>query len=787
MSQRALIVLAMIASIACHDNTEPRASSRAVLSRHADTVTAIGDTIRLTVNGSSSDLVWETRDPAVAFVTQTGRVSGVNTGATWVLVFRDPGFADSTRLVVRQVVDSVVVIPSAISRPLNRTQAFQITAFDANGVQVPNVQAAWSASGNAATVDANGLATANAVGSAVIRATVNGVSGTAALTVSPLPALRFSLDTIDVGVGQYANGDVPPIRVVADSISANESFAATLSLSDPTVAQLSVTSLLVPEAYRGSGSPAFQVMGLAPGITQLTATGGQYTTGSAVIRVSTPRLQVIGSHTWPANVQFRIFAVGIADSLGVRHGVVQPLSIGIHSTSPGVLLPADTTLTMPEMGGALQLPFRRGTSGQTWIIASAPGYRADSLLVAVTAAKLAFTQYDGTDLPTASLGAAELADGNLFVNAACCLYTDLPLAITQRHPEALSFPHSLIVPAMDQAGRVQVQPVGLQPATDTLIATAPGFLPDTLIYHITRPTYRTVGYPSTTSVGFAFRITAWVADSLGTIFFPALGSARVLVRSSDPTVIHPQSDTLIIGNSTGGGSLGIDVVGSGSATLTLSDPSGLFAPVHTPQIVVAPTKLLVRSGYPPSTAPRSVGMHQLVDAAVQIAPGGSIPDSIRLRSTDPTVAQPTVSAVASDPNGTDFSIRGGDRPGTAWIVASAPGLISDSLPMAVGRPVISVQTQLALKILYVQLLDQTGNIRLTGDTVTFRIVSSDPNVVTADSTITVPAGQYQSGYATIHLVGPGTAVLRVVDDRNVPYTYEPGASAVIQVNPPPSP
>jgi hypothetical protein len=71
--------------------------------------------------------------------------------------------------------------------------------------------------------------------------------------------------------------------------------------------------------------------------------------------------------------------------------------------------------------------------------------------------------------------------------------------------------------------------------------------------------------------------------------------------------------------------------------------------------------------------------------------------------------------------------------------------------------------------------------------VTFRIVSSDPHIITADSTITVTSGQYQSGGATVHFVGPRTAVLRIVDDRNVPYAYEPGATAIIQVSPPPSP
>jgi hypothetical protein len=792
MNQRARLVLAMLAAGGCHDSNGLHERSRPVLSRHADTVTAIGDTIRLTVNGSSSDLIWETRDKQVAFVSQTGRVSGVTKGQTWVLVFRDPGFADSTQLTVLQVVDSISVTPSSISRPLNREQLFQVTAFDAMGVPLPNALATWSVTGDAATIDGSGLAIAKAVGTATVRATVNGKSATATLTVSPLPALRFTLDTIDIGVGQYANGSTPPIRVVADSISPNESLTAALSLSDPTVATLSVPTVTIDAEYGLNASPAFQLTGLAAGIAHLTATSAQYTKATAVVRVSTPRLEVIGPSTWPANVPYRIFAVGIDDSLGIRHGVVQPLPIRVHLTTPGVLSPADTTVTMPATGGALQLPFLRGNSGQTWIVASAPGYRADSLLISVTAAKLAFTRYDGSDLATASLGAGELADGNLFVNAACCLYTDLAVSITQRHPEALQFPHSLLVPAMDQnGGRIQVQPIGLQPGTDTLIATAPGWIPDTLIYHVTTPTYRVVGYPATTSVGSGFRITAYVTDSLGTIFYPAAGSAKVLVRSSDPAVMHPSSDTLVIGNSTGGGSLGIDVIGPGTATLTLSDPFGLYAAARSAPIIVTPTKLLVRYSYPPTAAPRGVGMHQLIDAAVQIAPGGSIPDSIQLRSTDPTVVQPTVSAVPSDPNGTDFLVRGGERAGTAWIVASAPGLISDSLPVYVGRPVVSVLSQPTLGtvgesgLLSVYVLDQTGMGHATSETVTFHIVSSNPSVITADSTITVPSGEYQSGLVTVHFVGPGSAVLRIVDDRNVPYAYEPGATAIIQVSPPP--
>jgi hypothetical protein len=119
--------------------------------------------------------------------------------------------------------------------------------------------------------------------------------------------------------------------------------------------------------------------------------------------------------------------------------------------------------------------------------------------------------------------------------------------------------------------------------------------------------------------------------------------------------------------------------------------------------------------------------------------------------------------------------------------AAARGLISDSVPVTVGKPAISVLVQPTLAdtgqsgILLIQLFDQTGSARPTSEAVTFRIVSSDPSVVTADSTVAVTAGQGQSIFAAVHFGGAGSAVLRVLDDRNVPYAYEPGASAIIQV------
>lgn len=790
-----LVAILLALATGCHDATNPGGvPSRPSLTSHLDSLFSLGDTVRLAVNQPDSNLLWQTRNPNVAQVTQSGRVSAMTPGETWVLTFRDPAFADSAYIVVKQRLASLRVSPSAISRPLHRTQRFVAAGFDARGAPVPNVSVTWSTASAVAAIDVSGVATANDIGVTTIRAAVSDISATAQLTVTPLPALRFNRDTIDVGVGQYTDGQAVPPRVVADSLSPDETFTASLSVADPTVATLTAPTVPVPDLSGYPVSPQVQLIGRKPGVTTLTVTGGQYTAGNAVIRVSTPRLVITGATDWPANNFFpNNFLILTADSLGSGHNVTEPLAIHVRVRSPHVLSPSDTTLTINPFYDYAQLPFQRGDSGQTWVVISAPGYRDDSVHVRLTAPKLSFVRYDFSDVQSAIVGAAESSDGNLLVYARCCLPTDLPITITQLHAGVLRTPHSLLLPAMDNFGRIQLLTAGLAPGVDTLIASAPGYLPDTLPYIVTTPTYRLTNYPTTTTVGFPFTLGAFLADSLGNVNYPASDVAKALVISSNPSVLRPASDTLTIENSTGGGGVRVDIVGPGSATLTVRDVLGVFKPAVTPPIVVTPTKLLISSGYPSSSSTLSVGMHQLTGASVQLATGGTIPDSIHLRTTDPTVARPTVNAVPSLYNGTSFTIVGAERSGTAWIVASAPGLISDSLAVTVGKPAISVSVPLPVGgvgqtgILYVQLVDQTGSIRPTNEALTFRIVSSDPTVVTADSTITVSAGQYQSGWATIRYVGPGTAVLRVVDDRPVPYAYEKGASPLIQVPTPPSP
>lgn len=781
-------------TVSCNDGTGPKpGAGQPVLATHLDSLFALGDTSSLTVS-NATDVVWMSREHAVVIVTQSGRVSAIAPGATYVLAIANNGQADSALIVVQQRVASIAVRPNVISRPLQRAQQFFATALDARGAPVPGIHMTWSVSGGGATVDSAGLATATAPGSSTIRATAGTITGTAALTVTPLPSIHFSRDTFELGVGQSADGNT--VLVVADSIGSDESFSPTLSVDDPAIAQVSA-AIMVPEYPGIDHARAVQLTGLTAGIAHLTVSAPRYSTGSAVIRVSSPRLVVTGRSTLAPNAGFDYFGyVAVAaDSLGNKHNLIQPLAIRLSTTTPGVLTPADTIIDMPASPAYAGLPIRRGAPGQSWVVVSAPGYRPDSLLVSVTAAKLRFTDYNYVDLSEAFVGAGELHNGNLTLYVGTGIPTDMPVTFTQRHPDVLRFPPSMLLPAFDQFGYVAPRPIGLKPGADTIIATAPGYLPDTLIFHVTTGTYSITNVPASLTIGNPFAITGYVADSLGTMHFPASSQASVLVSSSNPAVLRPLSDTMTIGNGTGGGSLQINVVGAGTATLTLSDPSGRFAPKRSAPIEIAPAKLILTTSAPTFGGPpaRSVGMHQALSAQLELSTRGYVlPDGVQLRSTDPTVAQPSVTRV---PFGLTNSIViiGGERAGSAWIVASAPGIVSDSVPVDVGKPAVVVITQTSATVgqftgsVRIELRDQTGQPRATNEDVTFRIASSNSGVVAADSTtLTVRRGFFESNISDVRFVGAGTAVLRAIDDRTASFAYETGASELITVSAPPS-
>jgi alpha-tubulin suppressor-like RCC1 family protein/uncharacterized protein YjdB len=197
-------------------NPGPPAS--VVISPNPATVAA-GDTIILTatVRDASGYLVpdpsvtWTSSVPAVATVAPFGSagvgrafatVTGVSPGTATITATSGAASGTAATTVAQPgPVASVMVTPASTALLLGVTTQLTATVRDANGVAIRNRPVSWTSDNAAvASVDANGVVTGVGPGSARVIATSEGVSGTAAITVTVI-----NLQTVQAG-GEHACG-----------------------------------------------------------------------------------------------------------------------------------------------------------------------------------------------------------------------------------------------------------------------------------------------------------------------------------------------------------------------------------------------------------------------------------------------------------------------------------------------------------------------------------------------------------------------------------------------------
>jgi uncharacterized protein YjdB len=177
------------------------------ISPKVDTLHAVGHTLQLSVtvlNGAGKEVTnpsvtWTSQHPAIADVNSNGLVKAVAAGAVMILA-SSQGQTDSARVVVLEsatapppVVSVVKVAPGQAEAEAGATTQFHATVKDGSGAILTDATVVWSSSDReVAVVGENGAVTAKAAGSATIRATADGKSGSAGLTVwvsdAPPPA-----------------------------------------------------------------------------------------------------------------------------------------------------------------------------------------------------------------------------------------------------------------------------------------------------------------------------------------------------------------------------------------------------------------------------------------------------------------------------------------------------------------------------------------------------------------------------------------------------------------------
>lgn len=777
-----------------------------------DTLTSVGAVVDLQAVARDStgpvaaQFTWRSRSSAVADVSQTGRVTARGDGATYIVALEPLGNSDSVLVVVHRIVSRILVTPARYSEPLERQLAFHATALDADSVPIPAVRFTWSSSDAAiATVDTAGVATTVAPGVDTVRAGAGGVTGSAVLTSMPLPILRFNLDTIYAGVGVFLSDFPRPFPgLMRDAADSGKAFTAQLHIADSLIARIPDT-VSVPNGYY----PSIEwdsLVGKRPGRTQLTAMAAGYAPGNATLVVTTPHLTAGLYRTdTTVGVNQKIHAwVGLRDSLGDQMRAARAFVIRVRSSDTLVLrADVDSVAVSTRDYGALAsaTPVDTGTG---WLVFSASGFLPDSERLTVTPARLRFVAPDVTPVRRATIGAGEY-DAPDYVSSGDAVLTDsIVVTLSHRHPERLQIPATVKIPGAGYPSTSLIW-TGLTPGPDTLIASAPGYLPDTMVVEVTPGTFVVQGLPATGLVTNVARLELFVADTFGAIHYPLTDAGvTVHVTSSDTTLLLPGAATATIPRSTGGGGAVVYFLGVGTATIRVADSAGAFVPsLRSTSVGPMPLAVTARGGRYEGTRTTELGMRQSLqfyDALPLVrftAYGYSYPFRpfpVHLRSTRPHVALAAVSDVIPDGGSGQalFDIVGGDSTGSAWIVAEGAGMIPDSLEVVVGQPYFAFTTdarglETGSGSLEIQLRDQAGNIRAAAEPVPIALRSTDPAIVVPDSDqVTLPAGAYKTTI-TVRFLSPGTAAIIATDARTVPQRYEAAASAPITVSPVPTP
>ena len=265
-------------STACHSKAALPVASVTV-SPSAATV-LVGGTQQLTAtpldaNGnplSGRTITWTTSAPGVATVDANGLVSAVATGSATITATSEGKSGTAAITVSSTPVASVAVSPASATLIVGATQQLTATPLDANGNPLSGRTISWTTSAlGVATVDANGLVTAVAPGSATITATSEGKSGTSAITVNPVPVASVAVSPASATliVGATLQLTATPLDANGNPLSGR---AVSWTTSAPGVATVDANGL---------------VTAVATGSATITATS-EGKSGTSAITVQVP-------------------------------------------------------------------------------------------------------------------------------------------------------------------------------------------------------------------------------------------------------------------------------------------------------------------------------------------------------------------------------------------------------------------------------------------------------------------------------------------------------------------
>ncbi|MGQ0647330.1 MAG: beta strand repeat-containing protein [Gemmatimonadaceae bacterium] len=193
----------LLGSVSCDDPVSPDASRVERVEASPGTLSmTVGETRTIAAravdaNGNTVGdrrILWSTQNPVIATVSQSGVVSAVAAGNTQIAASAGGKSALVQVSVSARPVSQVRIEPATVSVQAGATVTLRADPVDATGGSVTDRPVIWATSASTvATVTSTGVVTGITPGAATISATVDGVSGTAVVTVTPVPVASVTV------------------------------------------------------------------------------------------------------------------------------------------------------------------------------------------------------------------------------------------------------------------------------------------------------------------------------------------------------------------------------------------------------------------------------------------------------------------------------------------------------------------------------------------------------------------------------------------------------------------
>lgn len=538
------------------------------------------------------------------------------------------------------------------------------------------------------------------------------------------------------------------------------------------------------------------VVATALGTVTYTVTATGWNPDSAHFVFSTPKLAVNGSNSMVAGDPSLGYWYGYPqDSLGYGHYVANYVTVTLRSRDTNIVAVRDSVGQVAPANSQVYVPNSlqaKATAGgdSVWVVASAAGYRSDSMLIRVAK-------------PTLTIGYNYPYDGR--VGAGMLRQSAAYLQIPYVRPDTfwVHFTQSrrgVLGPGLDSVPILKGQTYAAFDIRGDTVSTIDTLAVDTVktkgyvvgapfVFQVDPVRVAPYSYPSTLyTISAPSQITAYARDAVNNYPYPLVAPLTVTLVSRNPAAWTLDSGKVVIpagsyySNGTGSTRpydtlrvVGVDSIGSyivATAPGAVTDSSGV--------IRVYPTPLNVNIAYPYSVVGRGL---KLQSNYVSLS-GGNAPAAIKVALThNPALDSTSVDTVVI-PQGQSisnyFEIIGKDSSGTDSVVATAPGYVRNRgtfnlypVSLVQSNPGTSHLTTDPASYIYTYTETRNGWSFKPATPVTFTIVSTDSNVIKIDSALT-GGGPFGSGtgtakvdtsltyaYYKIRYVGSGTAQLIV--------------------------